>query len=61
MKFLTDTSALVRVYRRQADPAWDELISRGWVSICEPVLCETLTIADAKRYAEVEREMASQL
>lgn len=57
MRYLVDTSALVRILRRQADPHWDELIERGLVAICEPVLTETLTIADAKRYERVEAQI----
>lgn len=56
MRYLIDTSALVRLYRRQVDPAWYELVDRGLIAMCEPVLCEALTIAGAKRYDEVERQ-----
>ncbi|MGX6601136.1 hypothetical protein ACWKSP_03220 [Micromonosporaceae bacterium Da 78-11] len=45
MKYLVDTSALIRVVRRQVDPAWYDLVGRGWMSICEPVLAEMLLIA----------------
>ncbi|WP_406417576.1 PIN domain nuclease [Streptomyces sp. NBC_00873] len=40
--FLIDTSALVRFYRRQASPAWDELVTAGLVGLCEPVRQEYL-------------------
>lgn len=57
MKYLIDTSALVRVLRRQVDDHWHELVARGLVAICDPVLTETLTIADARKYAEVEEAL----
>lgn len=50
MTYLIDTSALIRVARGQVLDEWNELIDRGLVSICDPVLVETLNIADAKEY-----------
>jgi predicted nucleic acid-binding protein len=43
--------------RRQVDARWDDAVERGLVAVCEPVLVEALTIADAKRYDQVEREI----
>ena len=57
MKYLVDTSALVRIVRGQVDQRWDEFVERGMLAVCEPVLVETLTIVDAKRYAEAETEL----
>jgi predicted nucleic acid-binding protein len=57
VRYLIDTSALVRILRRHADAHWDDLVERGLVAVCEPVLVEALTIADAKRYDLVEREI----
>lgn len=57
MKYLVDTSALVRIIRRQVAADWYEQISRGLIAICEPVITETLTIADAKAYAQVEQDL----
>lgn len=54
MKYLADTSALVRIWRRQVDASWRELARRGFVAICEPVLVETLLAADAKRRGDGE-------
>ena len=54
MNYLIDTSALVRVIRRQVDDRWQEVAARGLIAICEPVITETLTIADAKAYQRVE-------
>ncbi len=54
MTYLVDTSALVRILRRQVDPHWYDLVARGLLAICEPVLTETLAIADAKSYDRVE-------
>ena len=59
MKYLVDTSALVRIIRRQVEPAWYDAVDRGLVAICDPVLVETLTIADAKSYGRVEEELRS--
>jgi predicted nucleic acid-binding protein len=55
VKYLVDTSALVRMVRRQVDSSWSDLAARGLIAICDPVLVETLTIADAKAYDRVER------
>jgi predicted nucleic acid-binding protein len=46
VNYLVDTSALVRIIRGRADPHWDEVVERGLVAVCEPVLIEALTIAD---------------
>lgn len=58
MRYLVDTSALVRLYRRQVDPSWYDFVDRGLIAICEPVLAETLTIADAKSYGKAEQDLA---
>jgi predicted nucleic acid-binding protein len=55
--YLIDTSALVRVLRRQVDDHWHDRVARGLVAICDPVLTETLTIADAKQYTRVEEAL----
>lgn len=57
MTFLIDTSALVRVTRHQVREEWVDLVDRGLVLICDPVLTETLAIADAKRYDDIERRL----
>lgn len=57
MKYLIDTSALVRILRRQVAPEWHDLVSRGLVAVCEPVLIECLAIANAKAYERVEEEL----
>lgn len=33
------------------------MVERGLVAICEPVVVETLTIVDAKRYQQAEHEL----
>jgi predicted nucleic acid-binding protein len=53
MRYLIDTSALVRILRRQVDEAWHSSVARGLVAICEPVIIETLTIAKATEYERV--------
>jgi predicted nucleic acid-binding protein len=58
VRFLVDTSALVRILRRQVEPAWYDLVDRGFVAVCEPVMAETLMIADAKGYDDMERTIA---
>jgi predicted nucleic acid-binding protein len=55
--YLIDTSALVRMLRRQVKPRWYELVERGLVALCEPVLAEALTIADARSYDRVEESL----
>jgi len=57
VKYLVDTSALIRIGRRQVEPVWYDVIDRGLVAICEPVLVETLTAADAKSYARAEETL----
>jgi predicted nucleic acid-binding protein len=59
VNYLVDTSALVRILRRQADAEWFSVVNRGLVSVCEPVLAETLTTADAKAYADLEAFIAN--
>jgi predicted nucleic acid-binding protein len=54
VKYLVDTSALVRIVREQVDERWHDQVARGLIAICEPVIVETLTIADAKAYMDVE-------
>ena len=57
MIYLVDTSALVRIVRRQVVDFWYDQVNRGLVAICEPVLTETLAIADAKSYRRVEDDL----
>jgi len=42
---------------RQVGAEWDDLVERGLVAVCEPVLVEALTVADAKRYPQVEKDL----
>ncbi len=58
MKYLIDTSVLVRIIRRQVDPAWYEAIDRGLVALCEPVIVETLTGADTKSFGRAEDDVS---
>ncbi len=57
MKYLVDTSALVRILREQVDPSWREKAGLGMVAVCEPVLMETLTIAGARGYQPLEEQL----
>lgn len=57
MNYLIDTSALVRVMRRQVSPHWYEQVARGLVAVCEPVLTEALTIAGTNDFDEIESEL----
>jgi predicted nucleic acid-binding protein len=54
--YLADTSALSRIYRRQVEQQWHESVEHGLVAICEPVLAEVLTIAEAGKYEEREAD-----
>jgi len=54
MKYLADTSAVVRIDRGQLDSEWADVVEQARIAVCEPVLAETLTLADTKRYAAVE-------
>lgn len=40
--FLADTSALIRFYRGQTSPGWDDTVTAGLVGLCEPVREEYL-------------------
>ncbi|MEU8898358.1 PIN domain nuclease [Nocardia sp. NPDC048505] len=40
--FLADTSALVRFFRNQTGPEWNQVFDAGLVGICEPVRQEFL-------------------
>jgi predicted nucleic acid-binding protein len=53
VKYLVDTSALVRILRRQVDESWHEQVAHGMVAICDPVLTEALTIARASEYERI--------
>ena len=57
MKYLIDTSALVRILRRQVDETWHEQVTHGMVAICDPVLTEALTIARATEYERVRADL----
>ncbi len=54
MRYLADSSALIRILRGDVDKSWDDLVDRGLVSVCEPVLAETLLIAGRKDYSATE-------
>lgn len=57
MKYLIDTSALVRILRRQVDESWYEQVAHGMVAICDPVLTEALTIARATEYGRIRADL----
>jgi predicted nucleic acid-binding protein len=57
VNYLVDTSALVRILRRQVDESWHEQVAHGMVAICEPVLVEVLTIARATDYERVKADL----
>jgi predicted nucleic acid-binding protein len=59
VSYLVDTSALVRVMREEVAGQWIELIGRGFVSICDPVLAEALVTAPAKQYDLVEQRLSA--
>ncbi len=57
MKYLVDTSALVRILRRQVDESWHDQVTHGMVAICDPVLTEALAIARASEYERVRKDL----
>jgi predicted nucleic acid-binding protein len=57
VKYLVDTSALVRILRRQVDESWHEQVAHGMVAICDPVLTEVLTVARATEYERVRTDL----
>ena len=57
MKYLIDTSALVRILRRQVDQSWHERVTHGMVAICDPVLTEALVIARATEYERIRTDL----
>jgi predicted nucleic acid-binding protein len=57
VNYLVDTSALVRILRRQVDESWHEPVTHGMVAICDPVLTEALTIARTNKYHRVRADL----
>jgi len=55
--YLGDTSALVRLYRKQVAPEWITAAKDGLIRICEPVLIEMLTMASGAHYRELEGQL----
>ncbi len=58
MTYLVDTSALVRIVRKQTSPAWYDFAEKGLLAVCEPVVAETMLIASTKEYAAIEDYVA---
>jgi predicted nucleic acid-binding protein len=54
MKYLVDSSVLIRMVRKQIDSSWEDLADRGLLSVCEPAVTETLMTADAKKCSALE-------
>jgi predicted nucleic acid-binding protein len=59
MSYLLDTSALVRILRNQVRDKWNDEVVAGSMAVCEPVICETLTTADSRKYDAVEIKLRS--
>jgi len=57
VNYLVDTSALVRILRRQVDESWHDQVTHGMVAICDPVLTEALTIARTNEYQRVRADL----
>jgi predicted nucleic acid-binding protein len=57
LKYLVDTSALIRIWRNEVDSSWRDVAARGLIMICEPVLAETLVSASATQYAALEDQL----
>lgn len=55
-RYLADTSAIVRIVRKQAPASWDALIERGQVGICQAVEIEVLRASGGREsYREWKR------
>jgi predicted nucleic acid-binding protein len=55
-RYLADTSAVVRILRKQAPAGWDDLIERGQVCICQAVEIEVLRASGGREaYREWKR------
>jgi predicted nucleic acid-binding protein len=55
-RFLADTSAVIRILRKQVPESWDELIERGQISICQAVEIEVLRASGGQNaYREWKR------
>jgi predicted nucleic acid-binding protein len=57
VRYLADTSAIVRILRRQADQRWYDASDRGLIALCEPVLVETLTGVGARQFGRIEHDL----
>jgi predicted nucleic acid-binding protein len=57
IRYLIDTSALVRVIREQVDPAWIRYANEGRFGICEPVLYEFVEGAGKRQAQAIEAEL----
>jgi predicted nucleic acid-binding protein len=57
VKYLIDTSALVRILRGQVDPAWRRFAATSRFAICEPVLCEALSSVGKNQGKRVEANL----
>jgi predicted nucleic acid-binding protein len=57
VKYLIDTSALVRIVRRQSDPRWYDAVDRGLIALCPPVIVEMLTGVGAKDFDRISSRL----
>ncbi len=57
MRYLADSSTVIRVIREQADPWVEELIADEQVAICEPVLREVMKVADKQAYKRLQTQL----
>lgn len=55
--YLIDTSALIRIIRGQADPAWIRYADEGRFAICEPVIFEFVHGSGAREAQAIEAEL----
>ncbi len=55
--YLVDTSALVRILRRQVAPEWQERVTAGQLWLCDPVATETMAIAPAGQYERFRQRL----
>jgi predicted nucleic acid-binding protein len=59
LKYLIDTSALVRVIRGQVDPAWLHYADQAKFGICEPVLFEFVQGSGKREAKAIEAQLLS--
>jgi predicted nucleic acid-binding protein len=55
--YLIDSSALIRIFRREVDPAWIAFAKTEKFAICDPVLCEALSAVGKNQAKRMETNL----